>query len=113
MSVNIGKLRQRISILAPVRSTDQYGQEKPSYATFLEGVSCSVNPIAGDKRFVGQQVYPSVTHLVTMRFVTGVVPEMVVEYAGRRLQIKAVLDPMERHEKLELMCEERADGVRV
>jgi SPP1 family predicted phage head-tail adaptor len=115
MSVNIGKMRHRVNVLAPVAEQDQYGQAIVNYTTLLQNVACSIEPVLGmsGKRFEAKQIYPEVTHRVKMRYRANIQTDMVVEFRGRRMSIRVVVNVMERGEKLELLCEERADGVQV
>lgn len=110
MIVDPGRLRHRVAIETPARSRDVYGQKTPDYV-HLATVYASVRPLKGDKRFTMQQVVPEVSVSVLIRYRAGVTPECRLVHRGRFLLPRLVLNDREANEWLELICEERADGI--
>lgn len=60
----------------------------------------------GRESLFANQLQASVTHTVFIRYRPGITAAMRVNYGGKFLNIRAVLDDKERHEELKLLCEE-------
>ena len=102
-----GWLRHRVEILEKVVSRDSFGAEVVSWATAAV-VWASVEPIRGREYIEAKQGQVEVSHRVVMRWREGVSAEMRLRIAGgRMLEIESVIDPVERGERLELMCREQ------
>jgi len=107
--VIIGQLRHRVTLQQAVEQDDGYGGRTVTWQD-VATVWAAVEPLRGDERYRAQQVRAQLSHRVTIRYRPGVRPGMRVVYGGRLLAITAVIDPEERHERLELLCEEEVSG---
>lgn len=105
MIIGAGKLRHRVTLQELVKTDDGYGGIAETWRD-VATVWAAVEPLSGDERYAAQQVQSDLTHRVTIRYRAGVRPQMRVMYAGRVLQIVAVIDREERHRYLELLCSE-------
>lgn len=103
--MNAGKLRHRVTIQELVRTDDGYGGITETWQD-VATVWAAVEPLRGNERYRAQQVQAELTHKVAMRYRVGVKPQMRLLYAGRVLEIEAVIDVEERHRWLELLCSE-------
>jgi SPP1 family predicted phage head-tail adaptor len=124
--MNIGDLRNRVTIQRYDTTRDEAGQEIPDWKD-LATVWASVQPLQGRERFIAQQVQASLSHKVTIRYNRGwytewsfvtqnqiapigdqvkVSPKLRLVFDGRVLEINAVIDIEERHRFLELHCSE-------
>jgi len=52
------------------------GSDDPSYATFVANVPCKITPVSGGEQYRGRQIEATVTHLIEMRFLSGLSPTM-------------------------------------
>lgn len=96
-----------MEILAKGVSRNSFGEEVIGWVTAAT-VWASVEPLRGREYIEAKQGQVEVSHRVVMRFREGVGPEMRLRLAGGRvLEIESVINPLERGERLELMCAER------
>lgn len=105
MTVIAGRLDKRITIQSATSARDGSGQPILTWSDWAV-VWAAVEPIRGREYFAAQQVSAETTHRVTIRYRSGVSPQMRVVFNGRTFRIEAVIDPQEHHERLELMCVE-------
>jgi SPP1 family predicted phage head-tail adaptor len=104
--VPFSRMRNRIQLISFTQSVNDMNEEVDVPGVFAEDWAW-IRPLSGRELWQAQQVQPQVTHKVTIRFRTGVTPAMKVRYAGRDLNIFAVLNLEERDEQLELQCFEK------
>lgn len=111
MTLRAGRLNKRVTIQANTPTQDTFGEEVDSWAAITGGQRwAAIEPLRGRERFDAQQVNPTVSHKVTIRFLSTVEPAMRVLFGTRKLQIDAVVDPQERGEMMELYCTENPDA---
>jgi len=103
--MNVGRLRHQVTIIQAVSAPDGAGGLTKTWET-LATVWAAVEPLRGREYFAAQQVTAEITHKVTLRYLTGVRPEMRVQFGDREFDIMAVINPQERNIYLELMCVE-------
>jgi SPP1 family predicted phage head-tail adaptor len=106
--MDIGKLNKRITIEQPSTAQDAAGGLSPTWSTFAQ-VWGAVEPLAGYKLFAAQQADAGVTGTVRIRYLAGVLPNMRVNYNGRYLYIKSIINTNERNEELQLLYSESYD----
>lgn len=104
-----GWLRHRVEILAKESSRDSFGAEVIAWVT-VATVWASVEPLRGREYIEARQGQVEVSHRVVMRHWLEVGPEMRLRLEGGRvLEIESVINPLERNERLELMCREMVE----
>ena len=88
--VTIGQLRERVTIQQPTRSTDAIGGATLTWSTL---VSCwaEVVALSGGEGRQAEAVVSSVSHRLTIRYRSDVVPKMRVSWNSLTLQIHAVV----------------------
>lgn len=112
-TLDAGRLDKRVSIQ---RSTETSGDGGTLAITWAETarVWAEVAPGSGREFFAAQQIYPELTHAVTIRYLKGVTAKDRVSFVGDGIQrtfaIHAVSNPMERNEQLVLFCSEIASA---
>lgn len=104
-----GTLRNRVTIEEAQASPDSFGQVRNAYGAFTV-CWAAVEPLAGDERETAEQFVAGVTHRVRVRWIDGLPVRGRVVHRGRNLEIKAVLDVMERRREAHLMCVEMVDA---
>ncbi len=109
--IRSGRLRHLVEIVSPGTSRDSFGGFNPSGGTSLGTVWASIEAISG-RDVLAAQAFTSVgTHLITIRFMPGVLAQQVVKFGSRRFQIQSVLNPNEQTKVLKLLCTEVNDSV--
>lgn len=99
-----GKYRKLVNIEQPARAPDGAGEMLPSWSVFAGGLYAEINPLTGNEKIQAQQINASVTDMVKMRYLPGVIPQMRIIYGTRTLQIANVQNAMERDRELEILC---------
>ncbi|MEM1104062.1 MAG: phage head closure protein [Pseudomonadota bacterium] len=103
----IGRMRHRVAIQNPVRTSDSGGGAAVSYLTTAEVWAdveplASTGPVSADRR----EYRPRFD--VTIRFRSGVDFRTRIVHDGRALTINSIRSENERGKFLVLRCEERA-----
>jgi len=102
-----GLLRHRVAIVEDVvAGQDGTGQETVT-ATTRATVWGEVKPLSGKELWRAQQIQPEVTHQVTVRYTSDLVPERHLVHDGRSLHILGISDRDERKIEQTLLCKER------
>lgn len=103
--MRIGHLRNPVEIQAAIAGRDSYGQPLNTYGT-VAMVWAAVEPLTGDEPVIAEQQVSGVTHRVRVRWREDIPVVGRVLHRGRQLEIKAVLDVMERRREAHLLCVE-------
>lgn len=113
MAMDIGQMRHRISLKNPAApsgsNTDSYGGYTESLSNLSPAtVWAAIQPIAvgSIERLVGNTVEGKLTHLVTIRYHSGVNTKTQITYGSRTLYVRGVRNIDELGEKQLLACEE-------
>jgi SPP1 family predicted phage head-tail adaptor len=110
-----GSLRQIVTIQARSTSKDSFGQQLPSWSTYLSGVPAEIQALSGRELIAAQAVQAEVTHQITLRYhpmladPLAVAAMRIVYINGavtRYFNISAVMNIDERNRQLELMAAE-------
>lgn len=107
-----GKLRNRVTIVAPASTQDSTGGFSQSdYTTVLE-CWAEIRTLSGNEAMGAGAEVSTVLHLVTIRYPNGtpINASMQVVFQGRKFQIVSVENPDERTKKLVLRCVELNDS---
>lgn len=103
--VAAGRLRHFVLIQKPSTTVDGYGHRQDSWTTHAS-VWASIDPLGGRELQVGDRWDKELTHKITMRFVSGVTPEMRVYHDNRIFNIESVFNRGERNKELEILAKE-------
>jgi len=102
-----GSLKQRVTIQEAARTTDgQGGFEEPSWKDFAT-VWADVKPISSSTRFETAMLWPTASHTVVVRYLTGIRSTMRVVFGQRIFSISGVINEGERNIQQRLICEEQ------
>jgi SPP1 family predicted phage head-tail adaptor len=107
-----GKFRYRVAIQQEVTGSpakNDFGEPNTSWEA-LATVWAAVEPISGREFWAQQQVQSEISVRIRIRYRSDVEAGMRCLYSGKYYYIKAVIDTMEYHQELQLMCSE---GVRI
>jgi SPP1 family predicted phage head-tail adaptor len=100
-----GSLRHRVTIQSKSVTRDTYGGEVITWAT-VATVWAAVEPLNGREWLEGRQAAAEVTTRIRIRYRSGVLPEMQVVYGSHAYDILAVIQPEEKRQEIQLMCQE-------
>jgi SPP1 family predicted phage head-tail adaptor len=95
-----------------IKSRDGFGAEQETWGTVCQ-VYAGFDALSGQELFAAQKINPNVTHRITIRFRTGILATMRVNWTDTRegrnriFDIIDSIDPDQRREKLELLAIER------
>lgn len=104
--LDAGRLDKRVTIQVRADTDDGAGGSTIAWGT-VATVWAGVATEGGREFMTAQQVTPSLTHLVTMRYRSGVkATANRILFGTRALAIEAVVNPAERNEQLVLHCAE-------
>ncbi len=100
-----GRLNKKISILSPaaVQSTVS-GEQTITWSTYLRNRWASVEPLSMREQVITQQIAAQQDTRVTIRYATGITPDMRIVYNGSSYFIDSVIDPEDRHTEIQILC---------
>lgn len=102
-----GGLRKRITIQQPSATQNTRGEEIPSWTTYAT-VWAQIEPLNGRELLAAQQVQSQVNTKITIRYQSGVTPDMRIQYGSRYFDIQSIMNIEERNRMIEMQCIERA-----
>lgn len=107
-SLKAARFKERVTIQQMTTTPDGGGGVNETWGALAE-VWAAVEPLNGAERWKAEQLQSLITHRVVIRYRPDITVQMRMRllYGARILEITGITDPEERHEYLELMCEER------
>ena len=103
-STGSGRLRERVTLQQEARVTDTGGGYELSWQD-VRTVRARVKPKHGTEQVQGQQLQASTWFYVTIRYREGVEAGQRLLWKGAPLNIRSVINPDEKRQWLELLCE--------
>ena len=103
-----GKLNKRLVISQLVTGSpavNSVGEPNTSWGE-IDTVWAAIEPVSGREFWAQQQVQSEVTVKIRIRYRSDVSVGMKGECAGRTYLIQNIIDPLEAHRELLLMCSE-------
>jgi SPP1 family predicted phage head-tail adaptor len=105
-----GQLRHRVQIQEATETVNAYGERVKTWSTVMTRWA-SVAPASGKELMAAQQTVSQVSHVVRMRYTSGIVASMrLLHETSRTLRIDAVLNTDELDRELKLLCVETTNG---
>jgi SPP1 family predicted phage head-tail adaptor len=104
--MKVGSLRHRVSLESAATTADEGG----GVIIVWEEIALlwvAIKPLSGREALTAGQFSSRLTHEISMRYRTLVLPEMRFRKGSRIFQIKAVMDVDEQRRWLRVFCEER------
>ncbi|WP_069649642.1 phage head closure protein [Caloranaerobacter ferrireducens] len=101
--MNVGLLRDRVTIQNYVRIPDGYGGYTETWQD-VATVWANIKPLRGREFFQAQQIQSEVTHKITIRYTDAVNITSRIKYKNKTFEIKSIIDIDNRHRFLEIMC---------
>jgi len=103
--VRIGELSKRVTIQQRTTTLSASGAQSTTWAD-VQAVWAAIVPMSGRELLAAQSVRSEVTHQVTIRYRRGITTSMRLSYGSRFFNIHAIMDDLERHRQLTVMCSE-------
>lgn len=105
-------LRHRIEIYPKTRVPDGGGGYTETYGPASPPIKlpAMVKPMSARERWASGQTSSLERVLIVIRYLAGLNQSMRVAYGSRVFEITALIDVEERHEWIEMDCEERGAG---
>lgn len=104
--MNPGDLRHRITFQRLVEATNEVGETVQTLEDYTT-VWAAIEPTTGREYYEAQKIQPELTYKITVRYISGITPDMTIKYKDRIFQITSIINPQEKNEKLEIMCIEK------
>lgn len=102
-----GELRHPVTIESAIETPADAGEWEVAIWAVFASTRAQITPLSGTEKFQAQHLDPEVTHLVQIRFIDGITPEMRIVWGSRTFGIKSVLNVEERSRELEILATER------
>jgi len=90
-----GKLRHKLTLLAPLDSTDTLGDSNPAFIMVAQ-LQGAIEPLAGRELWYAQQTRADLTHKITIRGRAGLSARMRVTWQGRSFELGPPISAEER-----------------
>lgn len=100
-----GELRHIITIERLTETADEYGGHATAWAT-LHTLRAKIVPLTARELEHAMRMESRSSHRITIRYKSGITAADRVNYGGRLMQIRGVIDLGERRKWLELSCDE-------
>lgn len=101
-----GLLRTRLTLQKPVRTADGQGGFTLDWQD-VDTVWARVTPLSGREQMLAEQLSTGLTHQVSMRYYSGVLPTWRgVTDDGAILNIRSVSNPDSKRREHQLYCEQ-------
>lgn len=102
-----GRLRHRVTLQTPGTPTkNSVGEDLPAWDT-VATLWAAIEAVGGREFVASGGIRTEGTHLITIRYRTGVTPAMRIVWGSRTFAVEAARDPDGRRWTLELQCSER------
>lgn len=100
------RMRYRVTIK---RENSADGSDVPTYDNFMQQVPCDIVPVSGGETYRGRQIEATATHLISTRYVDGVLPTMklVDDHSSVEYFIERINKRDGRNHMLDIQCRER------
>jgi SPP1 family predicted phage head-tail adaptor len=105
--IKMGELRHKIDIERAQLISDGIGGSTKTWAS-IGTPWAKIKPMRGGERLQAMRIEATISHVITIRYKSGYLPSDRVNYNGRIMQIRAVINIDERNKWIELYCDEGA-----
>lgn len=106
--MRIGRLRHLITIQTLKTIVNGCGDVKKDYVDFCK-VWASVEPVNANEKYLQKQENMEITHKIEIRFLKGIGVTSQILFNERKFDIKSIINPLEKNEKLILLATENEE----
>lgn len=101
--LSAGKLRHSVNFETPTSTPDGYGGSSVAWDTVTPvTVRAFIKPMSGNERWQSQRLETNITHRIFIRYRSDLTSEMRINYGGRLMQVKALINIEERNKWFEI-----------
>lgn len=100
----IGELREVITVQQVTRTKATAGWATDAWTTLVADVRAKVEPLDGRELFEAQAVTATLSHRITIRYRSGLLPKMRVVWGDLTLEIASLVNVGARNRRLVLLC---------
>lgn len=104
--LDVGRLNKRITFLTFEEGIDEMGQDTKKKVPIYT-VWATVKPLTGTEPVEAGRIRPQQGYTITMRYRNGITTDMLIQYAGKLLEIQSVVNVEEAGYMLILQCVEK------
>lgn len=103
--INIGKMNKKIFIITREEIEDDIGQ---TVYREVKGpkIWATVKSIRGGEYYEALKIIPEISYVIYTRYREDIKTDTILEYKGKKLEVKYVADIEEQHQMLEIQCTE-------
>ena len=103
--INIGKMNKRIFVIRREETEDAMGQ---TVHREIKGkrIWATVKSIRGGEYYEALKIIPEISYVIYTRYREDIKTDTILEYKGKKLEVKYVADIEEQHHMLEIQCTE-------
>jgi len=100
-----GRAKHPIEIQQKISTPDGSGSSIESWIGFGAD-RAEILPISAAERIRAHEIETEITHLLTIRYRSGITDKMKIVFRDRTFNIKSIIDVEEANVKLQLLCTE-------
>jgi len=104
--MKVGRLRDRLTIQTYTDAFNDYGETTKTWATFAT-VYAEIRPVTGREYLQSDKLQGEISHIITIRWLDGVLPKMRATDGTRTFEIVAPLPDRTNAKMMRLMCNEK------
>lgn len=104
--INPGSLNRKINILTTTESTNEAG-DTILIPSVLKTVLAAIAPVGGRDYFEAKKYQAELTYIVTIRYFSGLTPDMQIQFGERFFLIQDIINIEEKNMYLDIICIER------
>ena len=103
--MNVGKLKNLVTIEELVKSKDEAGGRVEEWSEFVKAW-CSLRPVSGNEKWYSNERHAEVTHQILTRYIDGLKPTMRIVAKDRIFNIESVINMDEANKTLLIVAKE-------
>ena len=100
-----GRLRDRLTIRTYTASIGTNGENTRSYTTFAT-VFAEILPVSGKEYLINDRVQGEISHKITIRYLSGLLPKMNGVCGSRTFEFVAILPDRKNADSIIIMANE-------
>lgn len=104
--INIGSLRERITIQTPTKATSPSGERTLSWTNTATGVPARITGLSSRDLLQAQQANVVATHRIRIRFRDDITPSSRIVWRSRNLEVSGIPTPDEHRTYLDILVKE-------
>lgn len=104
--MKVGRLRNRVTVQSSTDTVNDCGELVQTWATFEE-VYAEVRSVSGREYLQTDKVRAEVSHVITIRYLAGLLPNMRIVHGTKTFEIVAILPDRTDARMMQIMCNQQ------